>query len=152
METVDYATAVERLAPCGLDCARCLYFGEGKTQTYAEGLRRDLEGFEKVAPMLARRTAPVLQDYDKFSAILDLLAGGECVGCRKGAPCFESCVARTCFREKGVDFCFQCAEFPCDRNHYPESLDRRWRAYGARMREVGVERFYEESLRKPRYE
>ena len=149
---MDYATVVQHLAPCGLDCSRCLYFGVGKTKAYAAGLRREMEGFEKVAPMLAQGEAPVLKQYHAFNSILDHLAAGNCVGCRDGAVCFESCVARSCCGERGVDFCFQCSEFPCDRNRYPESLDRRWRAFGARMREVGVERFYEESLSRPRYE
>ncbi len=149
---MDHATIVERLAPCGLDCSRCLHFGSGRTREYAEGLRREMEGFEKVAPMLAQGPAPVMRDYEAFKAVLDHLAEGNCVGCRKGQVCFESCVALSCCREKGVDFCFQCDQFPCDRNHYPESLDRRWRVWGARMREVGVDRFYEESLAKPRYE
>jgi hypothetical protein len=149
---MDYAAILEHLAPCALDCSRCLYFGKGNTKACAEGLRHELEGFEKVAPMLAQGAAPVLQDYPTFKAILDHLAGGECIGCRDGAVCFESCVALSCCKEKGIDFCFQCDEFPCEKNHYPESLDRRWRAWGARIKEVGVERFYEESLSRPRYE
>ncbi len=149
---MDYATILLRLAPCGLDCSRCLYFGTGNTKRFAAGLRQELEGFEKVAPMLARGAAPVLAGYDTFKSILDHLAGGECIGCRDGAVCFESCIARSCCKEKSVDFCFQCTEFPCEKNHYPESMERRWRTFGARMREVGVERFCEESLRRPRYE
>jgi hypothetical protein len=59
---------------------------------------------------------------DKFKTILDHFAAGQCITCRKGAPCFEFCAARTCHKEKGVDFCFQCAEFPCDRTATPASL------------------------------
>ena len=33
-----------------------------------------------------------------------------------------------------------------------ESLDRRWRLYNDRMKEVGVEAFYEEVSQKPRWE
>ena len=62
------------------------------------------------------------------------------------------CAARTCFAEKGVDFCFQCDEYPCSRNSYPDLLARKWRANNERMKEVGVEAFYEESLQHPRYE
>jgi hypothetical protein len=149
---MDYSTCVEHLAPCALDCSRCLNFGKGNTKAYAQALRHELEGFEKVAPMLAQGEAPVLQDYPTFKVILEHLAEGECVGCRDGAVCFESCVALSCCKEKGIDFCFQCAEFPCDKNHFPGSLDRRWREFGARMKEVGVEQFYEESLSRPRYE
>lgn len=149
---MDYSTILQRLAPCGLDCSRCLYYGKGDTRAHAEALLHDLEGFEQVAPMLAQGPAPVFRQYHECKAILEALAAGRCIGCREGAVCFESCVALSCCREHGIDFCSQCAGFPCDRNHYPESLDRRWRAYGARMREVGVERFYEESLARPRYE
>jgi hypothetical protein len=148
---MDYAAILEHLAPCGLDCSRCVYFGKGDVKTNAAELRRALADYEKVVPAHAKSIAPVLGDYDRFKAVLEHFAGGECVGCRNGAPCFEFCAARTCHKEKGVDFCFQCAEFPCDKNHYPGSLDRRWREFGARMKKVGVERFYEESLSRPRY-
>jgi len=149
---MDYSTILEHLAPCGIDCSRCVYFGAGEVKAHSAALLRALADYEKVVPAHAKAIAPVLGDYDRFKAVLTHFAAGECAGCRNGAPCFEFCAARTCFKEKGVDFCFQCAEFPCDKNHYPGSLDRRWREFGARMQEVGVERFYEESLGKPRYE
>jgi len=149
---MDYAGVVERLAPCGLDCSRCVYYGKSDVKTKAAELKQALTDYEKVVPAPAKAVAPVLADYDTFKAILSHFAAGECVTCRQGAPCFEFCAARTCHKEKGVDFCFQCAEFPCDKNHYPGSLDRRWREFGARMKEVGAERFYDEYRQRPRYE
>jgi hypothetical protein len=73
------------------------------------------------------------------------------MGCRQGNAQTPFCAAKDCFREKGVDFCFQCDEYPCHRNHFPPNLEQRWRAYNDRMREVGAERFYEEQRAKPRY-
>lgn len=67
-----------------------------------------------------------------------------------GSP-LPFCAARICYQEKGVDYCFQCDEYPCRRNGYPENLDRRWPEKIDRMREVGVEQFYRESLETPRY-
>lgn len=149
---MDYPAILEHLAPCGLDCSRCVYYVKSDVKTHAAELKQALTDYEKVVPAHAKAIAPVLSGYDTFKAILDHFAAGECITCRNGAPCFEFCAARTCHKEKGVDFCFQCAEFPCDKNHYPGSLDRRWREFGARMKEVGVEQFYEESLFRPRYE
>ncbi|OPL18360.1 MAG: hypothetical protein AVO35_05810 [Candidatus Aegiribacteria sp. MLS_C] len=41
----------------------------------------------------------------------------ECAGCKSPVTavfCSE-CRIRSCARERGLEFCFQCAEYPCDR-------------------------------------
>jgi len=151
METqVTYEQVVERLAPCGIDCERCVMCSRGRVKNLSTDLAEALEGFQNMAPRVADRF-PVLQHYDRFMEILGLLAGASCAGCRDGGGVLPFCAARTCFREQGVDFCYQCAEYPCQRNDYPENLVQRWRTCNDRMREVGVERYCEESLEKPRY-
>jgi hypothetical protein len=150
VEQPSHADIVERLAPCGLDCGRCVMCGHGRVKDLATDLGEALEGFEKMAPRVADRV-PCLGEYESFAAILAFFSGAECTGCRAGGSQLPFCAARTCFRERGVDFCFQCADYPCERNSYPENLAERWRSYNDRMREVGVERFYQESLKSPRY-
>lgn len=103
-----------------------------------------------MAPKVADRV-PALAEYERFREILCLFAGADCPGCRAGGSPLPFCAARTCFREQKVDFCFQCDLYPCDRNQYPENLGQRWRACNDRMREVGAEQYYQESLEKPRY-
>ncbi len=103
-----------------------------------------------MAPRAADRH-PALAAYSEFGQILGLLAGASCAGCREGGSSLPFCAARTCFKEHGVDFCFQCPEYPCERNDYPANLVQRWRACNDRMREIGAERYYEESLSRPRY-
>jgi hypothetical protein len=141
---------VERLAPCGIDCERCIMYGRGRVKTLASGLAKALEGFENMAPRVADRLPP-LREYDRFVDILRLFAGAECKGCRAGGPEMPFCSARTCFREQGVDFCFECSEYPCERNAYPQNLVERWRSCNDRMLEVGIEEYYRESLTRPRY-
>ena len=141
---------VQRLAPCGIDCERCVMYGRGRIKNLASGLLQALEGFEHMAPRVADRF-PALREYDRFTEVLRLFTEGDCLGCRAGGPEMPFCSARTCFREKGVDFCFECAEYPCERNAYPENMAERWRRYNDRMREVGVEDYYQESLTRPRY-
>jgi hypothetical protein len=145
-----YQDIVERLAPCGLDCERCVRYEQGRVKRLATELAAALEGFANMAPRVADRL-PALREYDRFAEILELFGKADCKGCRAGEVQFPMCAARTCFKEQGVDFCFQCGQYPCQRNQYPENLAQRWRAGSDRMREVGAEAYYLESLEKPRY-
>jgi hypothetical protein len=103
--------------------------------------------------MAARRAGlvPALQHYPEFKEVLAFFTQGNCPGCRVGGGQFPLCSARKCFQEKGVDFCFQCDEYPCDRNKYDPELMARWRKMNDQMKEAGVEQFYAEQKRKPRY-
>jgi hypothetical protein len=149
-EDLSYREVVERLAPCGIDCWRCVRYEAGDIKRLAAELSRALEGFESMAARSADRV-PELQHYDRFVEILGFLREGDCAGCRAGGYPLPFCAARVCTREKGVDFCFQCDEYPCSRNQYPEGLAERWRVINERMREVGPLEYYCESLTKPRY-
>jgi len=145
-----YEEILERVAPCGLDCERCVRYERGRIRRLATELAESLEGFENMAPKVADR-APVLEDYDRFVEILGFFSQATCAGCRAGGCPLPFCAARVCHQEKGVDYCFQCDEYPCERNSYPENMDRRWRGNNDRMREVGIEQSYRESLDMPRY-
>jgi hypothetical protein len=150
-ESPTYGEILNRLAPCGLDCRRCVMRAGGVIQQAAQELAAALEGFENMAARVAERV-PALGGYRQFDEVLRLMAGASCVGCREGGATFPFCAARTCFREQAVDYCFQCGEYPCGRNQFPENFEQRWRENNERMRAVGVERYYRESLLKPRYE
>jgi hypothetical protein len=95
--------------------------------------------------------APALAHYQQFADALDLFANASCIGCRGGGSNLPFCAARRCHKGQGVDYCFQCDQYPCTWNEYPEDFDKRWRAANDRMREVGVEEYYRESLQEPRY-
>jgi len=141
----------ENLAPCGLDCGRCVRFQEGAVAKAARSLVAGLEGYAKMAAKMANMV-PVLAGYPQFEAVLALMAAADCTGCRNGsANCLPLCAAKTCFREKRVDFCADCGEFPCERNRYPEPLKQRWIENNRRIREIGAGAYYQEQLQKPRY-
>ncbi len=149
---MEYEKILERLAPCGLDCSRCFNYHDGTIKRLAAELGEALQGFESRALAITKTRYPELADYEAFKKVLDVMTRGRCHGCRTGEPPMPFCVARTCVREKDVEFCYQCDEFPCGRNSYPEVLEKKWRNNNQRMKEVGVEQFYQESLEKPRYE
>ena len=117
-----------RLAPCGLHCGKCFAFADGEIRRLSRELRTALGGFDIY------------------------LASNACGGCRK-EPCrlFRGCKVRSCSSRRGVDYCFRCDEFPCTHTGFDEHLYRRFVAINHRMREEGVERYYDEIKDLPRY-
>ncbi|MEN6328648.1 MAG: DUF3795 domain-containing protein [Syntrophomonas sp.] len=94
---------------------------------------------------------PVLAGYSKFEKILNSFSQAACSGCRgNNVLCPIECTAGVCSREKGVDFCFQCGEFPCSKKIDTQTQER-WLKFNLRMKEIGVEKFYHEQSRLPRY-
>lgn len=146
----DYEVALSELAPCGLDCSRCFGYAGGEIRDLAATLLDRLGNFDRVARRLSG-VVPAFQEYPRFHEVLTVMAGASCLGCRAGGGHFPPCAAKSCFREKGVDFCFQCDEYPCQRNGFDKGLLRRWRQMNDRMREIGVEAYYREQKKIPRY-
>ena len=142
---------LEQLAPCGLDCGRCIRFENGTLSRAAKVLKEGLQGFGPMAERMAQHV-PALGGYPQFEAMVDFLSDVNCTGCRQGSTaCLPTCTIRTCFREKGVDFCGDCADFPCEKSPYPGQFKQRWVEMNRRIHEVGAEQYYNEQVRKPRY-
>lgn len=145
------AEILQQLSPCGIDCGRCVRFKDGKLAQSAKALQDGLRGFGNMAARMAQHT-PALGGYPQFEAVLDLLAKADCIGCRQGSTtCLPTCTIRTCFKEKGVDFCGDCVDFPCDRSPFPGQFKQRWIEMNQRIHEIGAESFYEEQLKTSRY-
>jgi hypothetical protein len=81
----------EKIAPCGIDCFNCELY------------------FEKITPFWVERMTQMKNMSPE---------NVPCKGCRTEKRCkFHEgdCDTYNCVAEKGVDFCFECAEFPCNR-------------------------------------
>ncbi|MFH1914044.1 MAG: C-GCAxxG-C-C family (seleno)protein [Pseudomonadota bacterium] len=140
-----------RLAPCGLLCSTCLAFDGGPIQQSASALKAALG--DNFAPYAERFAAmnPAFGNYAAFSELLDFLASGSCAGCREAGCLFKACAVPGCARERGVDYCFQCADFPCDRHGMPAPLAERWQANNEAMRHLGPAPWFFTRHPKPRY-
>jgi len=100
-----------------------------------------------------------LGDFQAFYHKLTCYANRSCPGCREnpvGTGCVERCVVPACVRERGLNFCAECDDFPCDkaRNFFStinEVIGRDWENGSRRIREVGVERYFEEKKRVSHY-
>ena len=126
-------------APCGLDCFNCAVYRASTD--------------EKVREMVAARLGIPLES-------------AACPGCRaaSGAPAHfcgsGPCKVWRCISQKGLSFCFECADFPCDALH-PYADKAAERPHNTKvfnlclMKRMGVERWAEEkaaSVRKTYYE
>jgi len=97
-------------APCGLDCFNCQFYLANK----------DLEAMQMVEELSGQLQIPV----EKM----------QCDGCRKHDGIIplqqhifgeaHRCAAYECSKDKAVDFCGQCNDFPCDNLHpYADKAD-----------------------------
>ena len=145
-----YEDMLERLAPCGLNCGKCVAYAKGEIRFHSEKLKDLLGSFDGYAERF-KRFRPVFEHYPAFKALLEHFTKAECRGCRAGDCTYPNCGVAACYKDKGVDFCFQCDEFPCAKTNFDENLKARWIAMNIRMKEVGVERYFEESKDAPRY-
>ena len=142
---MEYEDILDDLAPCGLSCRKCFANSRGDIALLSAQLQERLGSFDVYAERFSA-FLPAFKDYPPFKELLAYLVQGHCDGCRRG-----TCLHPICYREQGVDFCFQCDEFPCQETNFDPHLEGRWRQMNERMGEIGVEVCYEESKDLPRY-
>lgn len=147
---MEYQEVLRHLAPCGLDCNRCAGFKGGEIKALSLRLTELLGGYDRLANMQADKI-PAFSGYSQFKDVLAVFSQGTCGGCREAdCSCPVNCIVKTCHKEKGVDFCFQCQEYPCSKQEHP-LLRQRWQQKNDRMKEIGVVQFFEEQNKMPRY-
>ncbi|MCG8411048.1 MAG: DUF3795 domain-containing protein [Bacteroidales bacterium] len=150
---MDYEKIKEKLAPCGLHCGKCFAYEEGDIVKYSKTLKNNLGSFEVYAKRFVDLLdKPVFEKYPDFKDMLECFAISDCSGCRKEVcKLFKDCKVRLCSENKGVDFCFQCPDFPCENTGFDEHLYKRSININIRMKEIGVDNYYEEIKNKSRY-
>jgi hypothetical protein len=148
--SMDCHEILKRLAPCGVDCGRCVDYEGGEIKGLCLKIRGLLGDYRRVAKLKSDHM-PVFSGCPQFEEILDLFCTPSCGGCRsQNVRCPIDCSVASCHKQKQVDFCFQCAEYPCENPMDPR-LKERWRKRNDRMKEVGVEEFFHEQSRLPPY-
>lgn len=147
---MNYEDIVKCLGVCGLDCSRCADYAHGEVREHSIRLLELLNNYQRVATMKEDKN-PVFRGYPQFEQILASFSQGVCGGCRSnGVQCPIQCHAKSCQREKGVDFCFQCHKYPCNQQ-FSGGLRERWIRINDRMKEIGVLEYYHEQAKLPRY-
>ncbi len=141
------------LAPCGLCCETCFAHVDGDIRNYSLKLKEKLGNFQINAKRFETLLDnPVFKKYIDFKEMLDYFASKNCKGCRnEQCRLFKDCGVRPCHQEKGIDFCYQCDEFPCDRTNFDTGLYKGWVMINEKIKKIGLENFYEKTRTRPRY-
>ena len=141
------------LAPCGLCCETCFAHVDGDIRNYSLKLKEKLGNFQINAKRFETLLDnPVFKKYIDFKEMLDYFASKNCKGCRnEQCRLFKDCGVRPCHQEKGIDFCYQCDEFPCDRTNFDTGLYKGWVMINEMIKKIGLENFYEKTRTRPRY-
>lgn len=144
---------LEALAPCGLNCAKCFAHVDGEIRKSSQKLKQALGNFDVYAKRFETLIGDsIFKKYPDFKAMLDYLAEENCRGCRhEQCKLFKGCGVRVCHQEKNIDYCYQCADFPCKKTGFDEHLQIRWLKLNEHIRSVGIEQFFEETKDIPRY-
>ena len=150
---MDYEFIKSRLAPCGLHCGKCFAFSDGDIRLQSQQLKENLGNFDVYAErFVTMLNEPAFSKYPHFKLVLNLLSESKCKGCRKEkCVLLKTCKVRDCSEKKNVDFCFQCSIFPCNDTGFDEHLYKRFVHINQRMKEIGVDAYYDEVKDKPRY-
>jgi hypothetical protein len=147
---MEYNEILKILAPCGLNCMKCLIYKDGEIRSVSKRLVALLGSFDRYAQRFSSFQA-VFKGYPQFKELLDHFSHADCTGCRTGGCSYPGCIVMKCTQDMGVDFCFQCTEFPCNQTTFDPDLKRRWIDMNTRMKQVGVQAYYEETKDMPRY-
>ena len=150
---MEYQRIQESLGPCGLCCETCFAHVDGDIRRYSVKLKEKLGNFEPYAARFATLLDdPIFKKYSDFKEMLDYLASENCRGCRnEQCRLFKDCGVRPCQQEKKVDFCHQCAEFPCKRTNFDERLYKIWVLINEKIKSQGLEQYYQDTRTRPRY-
>ena len=138
---------------CGICCEKCFAFESGKIKHHSKELKKYLGNFDVYAKRFVNLlNEPKFNKYPDFKIMLDFFSNVSCEGCRKtDCQLYENCLVKNCIKDKNIDFCFQCPEFPCKNSGFDEHLEQRWMKINERMKEIGLENFYSENLNLSRY-
>lgn len=149
----DIENIKKHLSPCGINCGKCFAFSAGDIKKHSMALKENLGNFDVYAQRFVELlNEPVFTKYPEFKEMLRYFSNVNCGGCRQEkCKFFKNCRVRDCSERKGVDFCFQCAEFPCNNTGFDENLRKRSVEINKKMKEVGVNVYYESIKDKPRY-
>jgi hypothetical protein len=112
------------IAYCGLYCGDCA-FHQGKIADFARDLRKELRShrFDKTAEALSEVSFfAVFKDYPQCYDVLGAMVKLRCKNTCRGGGGPPFCKMRKCCQKKGIDGCWECAEFEtCDKLDFLKS-------------------------------
>lgn len=150
---LDKEQLLKKIAPCSLVCYTCSSYEHGVICKAAKELLEYLDGaegfYERHHPAQAAR-------FRIFADGLSQYAAGKCAGCRgtEHHDCsIQGCFILECTKERRIDFCGECEEFPCGKTRaiFEEEVYQQWLEGNQEIRAQGIAAFWEKNRGKPHY-
>lgn len=146
------------IAPCSMFCSTCTGCQYGKISECAKELLRLFDGHEEFLDKnLTSAYRHKLDEFKIFTKKLKKYAYPKCGGCRNNPAIgcsIKGCIIPKCIKERNVDFCANCSEFPCSKVNetiYKKTTIRKWLDGNTKIKELGIEKYYEENKNVPHY-
>lgn len=141
------------IAPCGLNCEKCFARTGGSIQILSKELQIALGDFDIYAERFTELLDEnIFKEYSSFKKMLTHFAEGSCRGCREEqCKLFKQCGVRSCHQEKGVNYCYECKEFPCNNTNFDIHLQNRWIKINEQIKRIGLTKYYQKIKDLPRY-
>ncbi len=54
-------------------------------------------------------------------------------------------------KTKNIHYCYECKDFPCEKTGFPEGLKEKWIRKNNKIKEIGVDAFFEDEKNIPHY-
>lgn len=131
-------------------CAFCDYY----KGTMVDAAKNLLTFAEKYGSLRLIAQGGNACNFDEFMKGLRWLASHDepCKGCRFGGgwSWWPNCPVRDCTIQKGIDFCYQCEDFPCRKLQEEPLLDRKKRMIEVnnQMKTMGLESWMQHLMEK----
>lgn len=145
---------LNNVAPCSLLCYTCPAYKDGAIAKCAAQLCKYFEGYYDFNDAnLPEQYRSWLDKFETFYNMLDRQSRRPCPSCRNnptsGSGCIDGCVIPSCVKERGINFCAECTEFPCAKATQffcavNETICADWLSGSQRIKEVGIKQYFEE--------
>jgi hypothetical protein len=122
----------ELVTYCGAYCGECALFpGFTALREAAKALNEliEIHGLQNWIPRAWLPEAENKFDFAEFRKGLSFFSNAESFfvcrkRCKEGGG-FAECIMRQCCQERGLDVCFDCADFPCDKVPWNPTMIKR---------------------------
>jgi len=133
MENKDFTTH------CGLYCKLCAHYARVPKQAAKFKVILLKEGYDYFGEY-------IYPEYKNFRKVLDQMESTDLTKCRCFGGCGNpECKIRICAKEKGIEYCASCADFPCA--NFTEGFLKTYPcliANNRRIKEIGIEAWIKE--------
>ncbi len=152
MEETTYELARERLGACGLALREMLRLYRGRYTSPEQPIGQVAGKLRNLCEAVCRvGRGARFPEIPRLQGIPGLPGRGKMRGLQeRKMQALQRMQVRSCSEGKKVDFCF-CVDFPCDNTGFDEHLYTRYVGINERMKEIGVEAYYEEVKNQSRY-